>query len=169
MQAKADPAEAEYKKMRTADNNVDASIEELDDAVQGAKTLAPKAGGDAKQALGTVVSLLNGAGETLDDYDEAADTLEEFKKEFAAQDDRRIRNIRVSNEALSKISDAYDILGDLTANVPGQYKDDLKQISDNVDQAQSDLQDVVTGLGGQLPEDPNPESVDPAQEKSKNP
>jgi uncharacterized protein YukE len=162
--APTDPEAALYKKLRGADVQIDSGIHELNDGLQQAEKMAPRAGGQAQTALLSVVEQLNQAGESLGDYQNAPDTLEEFKKDFNAQDERRLQSIKIVLEALGKINDASNVLNDLGQNVPDGFKKDLGSIVQSVDESQTDLEHAVVSMGGQLPDDGVSESIDPAQD-----
>jgi uncharacterized protein YukE len=160
----ADPEGVLYKKMRSADVQVDSAIQDLNDALNQAEKLAPRAGGDAEKALLSVVEQLDQAGETLADYENAPDTIEEFRKNFNAQDERRLHSINTVLDAVAKTTEASTISGDLAANVPEGFKKDLAAISDLIDEAQSELEQSVVAMGGKVPDDGVTESTDPAQD-----
>jgi flagellar hook-basal body complex protein FliE len=160
-----DPEAISYKKLRSADVQVDSAIQELNDSLQKAESLAKRAGGDATKALLSVVEQLNQAGESLGDYENSPDTLEEFKKDFNNQDERRLRSIKLVLDAIGKINDAVNVLNDLNQNVPEGFKKDLGDIMQGVNETQTDLEQAVKSMGGQIPDDGVSESMDPAQDK----
>jgi ABC-type transporter Mla subunit MlaD len=159
---KKDPEADQYKKLRGADIQVDSAANEMNDGLQETKALAQKSQGDAQKALLSVIEQLSEAGESLGDYENVADTLDAFKKDFAAQDERRLDSIDIALDALNQVTDAVNTLNDLSANVPPAFKKDLDEIVSNVGQTQSDLQQAVVSMGGQVPD--VGESVDPVQD-----
>ena len=148
-----DPTADLYQKMRTANNDVEVSLEDLDDGLQKSKALAAVAGGDAGKALKNVADLLDSAGESLSDVEDAPASLDEFKKDFSAYDEKRLKSIDAAIGALQAVDSAADILSDLEANVPPARKEDLTKISDDTDEADDDLREAITLMGGKIPAD----------------
>ncbi|HWD37307.1 MAG TPA: hypothetical protein VG944_00530 [Fimbriimonas sp.] len=153
VEAPPDPQAQLYQKLRTADYQADGAIQELQDAEDGAKKLAPAAGGEAKEALLSVADLVNGAGESLSDYTDVSDTLADYKKDFAAQEDHRHKNIEVCIASLGNVQDASDILGVLLKNVPTERKEALNDIAGSVSEAENDLEDAIRSMGGKVPDE----------------
>jgi len=151
--APVDPATALYENMRTANNDIDVALGDLEEGMKKAKQLAPTAGGDAQKALNNVATLLNSAGEALSDYDDVPPTLDEFKKEFASYDETRLKCIDAAVGALQQVGSATDILDDLAANVPASRKDPLDEIANDADEAQDDLRAAIKLMGGTIPAD----------------
>ena len=150
------PADKEallYKNMRTANNDIDVSLQDLEDGMKRSKALGAVAGGEATSAFKNVTALLNTAGEALSDYDDVPATLEEFKAQFSADDEKRLRSIDAAVSALQAVDSASDILGDLASNVPAERKSDLAQISSDADEAGDDLREAVKLMGGKVPAD----------------
>lgn len=149
--APPDPEATLYANMRTANNDIDVALQDLEDGMKKAKSMAPSAGGQAKTALNNVASLLNSAGEGLSDYDDVPATLDDFKKDFAAQDENRLKGIDAAVGSLQQVDAAADILDDLSANVPADRKEALGEISDDSDEAIDDLRAAIKLMGGTVP------------------
>ena len=139
--------------MKEADTKVDIALQDLDDGETEAKAFAPKAGGDAKQALLQVADLMNSAGEDLSEYQDVPDTLDAFKKDFAAQDERRLTSIDAAIQALKSVQAAGDVLDSLSKNVPPDGKATLDEIAGNCDEADNGLQLAIKAMGGKIPAD----------------
>ena len=140
-----------FQNMRTASNDIDVSLDDLEDGMKRAKSLSAAAGGEAGRALGNVSALLNTAGEALSGYDDVPATLEDFKAEFAADDEKRLKSIDAAVSALEAVGSASDILSDLSANVPAARKADLTQIANDADESGDDLQEAIKLMGGKVP------------------
>jgi|GEM_PF-4698294 len=150
---KQDPVEVLYQNMKEADTKVDIAVQDLEDAMNEATTFAPKAGGDAKQALLNVADLLNSAGQDLSEYQDVPETIEAFRKDFAAQDEHRLNAIDAAIQALKSVQAANLVLDDLDKNVPAQGKQALDEIAGNCDDAASGLQVAIKKMGGKIPKD----------------
>jgi hypothetical protein len=142
-----------FQNMRTASNDIDVSLEDLEDGMKRSKALGAVAGGDAARALANVTSLLNTAGEALSDYDDVPATLEDFKADFAANDEKRLKSIDATVSALQAVGSASDVLGDLSETVPAERKADLTEIANDTDEAGDDLREAIRLLGGKVPKD----------------
>ena len=149
--APVDPVADMFQKMRTANYQVDSSIDDVEGALDATKKLAPKAGDQAGQALLNVADLLNTAGEKLSEFDDVPDSLDEFRKDFSSQDEHRLQGIETAISALKAVRDASDILDVLTQNVPADHKKELDDIVAKTGEAESDLEQAVGSMGGKVP------------------
>ncbi len=142
-----------YQNWRTANTNIDASLGNLEDGMNRSKQLGSVAGGNAGQALKEIAALLNSAGEELSDYDDVPASLDEFKKEFAARDENRLKSIGAAVKSLRQVVSASGILDDLSSNVPDKYKGDLGEIATDVDDSADELRQAIKLMGGKVPAD----------------
>ena len=149
----ADPAAVLFENMRTANNDIDVALGDLEEGMKKAKALAPVAGGDAGKALNNVATFLNSGGEALSDCDDPAASLDEFKKDFSAQDENRLKSIDAAIGALQQVDSANFVLDDLADSVPPDKKAALEEIANDADEAQDDLRAAVKLMGGTVPAD----------------
>jgi ABC-type transporter Mla subunit MlaD len=156
-----DPELALYEKMKTANVKLDAALDDMEEGLQRAKKLSPIAGGNVTTALINVASLFNSGGEALSDLDDVAASFEDFKKDFAAQDDHRLRSIESASNALEDVREAGDILDDLKKGVPADRAQALQGIVDDSDDAEANLVEAIKGMGGKVKaEDDSADSSD---------
>jgi ABC-type transporter Mla subunit MlaD len=142
-----------YQSWRTANNDIDAALGNLEDGMKRSKQMAAVSGGNAAQALRQVADLLNSAGEALSDYDDVPATLEEFRKDFAARDENRLKSIDAAVSGLQEVGSASDILDDLSSNVPQRFKNDLNEITNDVADSADQLRQAIKLMGGKVPAD----------------
>lgn len=147
--AATDPLVEGREKDAQAAFSLDAASASLDDALAGAKKLAPRAGGDAKEALMNVAAMLDSAGTTLADHDDPPPPMEEYRKGDPAANRKKALDDAV--DALHELRDAAGVLDDLSQNAPPAFAKPLDEIQSSLDEALESVEDAVKSLGGTVP------------------
>src|SRR5579862_864072 len=155
-----DPQAQLYQNWRTANTNIDTALDNLEAGVNLAKQLASVAGGGSKstdkevganQGFKEIADLLNSAGEELSDYDDVPASLDEFKKDFAARDENRLKSIDAAVSALQEVDSASDILDGLTSGAPAQFKSQLDDLDNDIGDSTDELKQAIKLMGGKIP------------------
>ena len=156
--APADPVQALYDKVRSGSYQISTAIDSIEEVRKAAKEIASKETGNTRQALLTISGQLDEAGKVLADYGVDPVAYEEFKKDFAGQDDRRLKAIDAANEALDDLRDAQDLLGDLLDSHPPEPEGtQLDNADSSLEECVQTVEDSVRALGGKVksPNDSN--------------
>ncbi len=81
--------------------------------------------------------------------------FDQFKKLFAAQDDRRLRAIAAANDSLDDLSDAQDIVGELQDSKPApppQIAGQLADAGSDLDDCAQAVTEAIKTMGGKVTE-----------------
>lgn len=154
----ADPVQALYDKVRSGSYQISSAIDAIEEVRKATKDIAARETGNTHEALLTIAEQLDGAGKVLADYGVDPPSLDEFKKDFAGQDDHRLKAIDASNEALDDLRDAQDLLGDLLDSHPPEPEGtQLDNADSNLEECVQTVEDAVKALGGKVrsPDSPN--------------
>ena len=157
--APADPVQALYDKVRSGSYQISTAIDSIEEVRKATKEIASREQGNTHQALMTITGQLDEAGKALADYGVDPPTFDEFKKDFATQDDRRLKAIDAANEALDDLRDAQDLLGDLLDSHPPEPEGtQLDQADSSLEECVQGVEDAIQSMGGKVnsPDDPNP-------------
>ena len=147
----SDPVKALYEKVRSGHYQLSAAIDSIEEVHKTTKGIAAKEEGDTKRALLTVVSELEDAGKTLTDFSDDPPSLEDFKKDFAAQDEDRLKAIDSANEALDDLEDCQDLVSDLlNSHPPEPEKTMLMQADESLNGCVQSVSDAIKALGGKV-------------------
>lgn len=149
----ADPEDALYEQFKTGRYQINAAVDAIGEAVKIAKPMSMSAGGSAGEALTEVSDMLDDAGSSLVEHNDDPPSLEDFKKDFPAQDEERLKSIAAASEALRTLRDAQGTVGDLEANVPADFKADLLKLDDGIGEATDALEEAIKAMGGKVPPD----------------
>ncbi len=151
--AVADPDHKLYEQLRAGIYQLSSAQDSLQTATELSTELSKKAGGTASGGFKDLLAKLNSAGQKLGDYTDELPPFDEFKKDVAGQDDRRLNAIQAGNDSLSEMGDADDILDNLLAGAPADFKADVQKIQSDLDDASEAVQSGIVALGGKVEED----------------
>jgi hypothetical protein len=149
--APIDPDHALYDQVRSGAYQINSAIDAIEEARKTSRDIAAREGGKTQKALLQIASSLDDAGKALADYGDDPPSFEEFKKNFAAQDDHRLKAIDAANKSLDALGDAQDTLSDLLDSHPPEPEN--TELS-NADSALYDcvqtVEDAVKAMGGKV-------------------
>jgi len=149
--APANPEQALYDQIRSGTYQIGAAVDAIEEVRKTAREIASREKGDTQKALLTIEAHLNDAGEALSDFGDEPVTFEEFKKDFAAQDDKRLKAIDAGNESLNDLRDAQDILGDLLDSHPPEPENtELNNADSALDGCLQAVEDAIKAMGGKV-------------------
>jgi septation ring formation regulator EzrA len=101
---------------------------------------------DALKEIGDGISK---AGSLIGDYDEELPPYDKFEKDFAAQDDERLKAIDACNKALEEIQDSLSITDDLLESGPPEEPAKvLREVKNGIEEVRDGLKDAVGDMGG---------------------
>jgi hypothetical protein len=140
-----DPDVALHEQLRAGSVQMDGAASTLEEVREAARRMQGSLGGEAEDALGQVLRVLDGVGAVLTDLAAPPPTLEEVQAGFASADDRRKQAISDGNDAYFELGEA---LGDVRS-LEDQYPDFIK-LSDLLSLAQSDVAEAVEAFGGRV-------------------
>jgi hypothetical protein len=150
--APADPDQALYDQVRSGAYQVSSAIDSIEEVRKISRTIAGHQQGATQKALLEIAASLDVAGTALADYGDEPPPFEEFKKNFAAQDDRRLKAIAAANRSLSSLEDAQDTLSDLLESHPPEPdKTELTKADSALEDCAQTLEDAVKAMGGRVP------------------
>ena len=153
-----DPVQALYDKVRSGSYQISSAIDAIEEVRRATKDIAARETGNTHEALLTIAGQLDGAGKVLADYGVDPPSLDDFKKDFAGQDDHRLKAIDASNEALDDLRDAQDLLGDLLDSHPPEPEGtQLDNADSSLEECVQTVEDAIKALGGTVrsPDSPN--------------
>ena len=132
---------------------LDAASSSIADALERTRTLAPKAGGNAKDALLDVAKMLDSAGATLSEYGDPPPDLAAFRRGETGMAATRKKALDAAIDALKRLLDAQATLDDLTGDAPPEVRDDLADVADGTDEAIDSVEGAIPNLGGAVPKE----------------
>lgn len=147
-----DPAQIVYDQVRSGFVQLDTITDTLADALTAAKEGTNSKNKTMKEACQGIADLMDSSGSYLSDYTEPPATFEEFNAKFAEYDDDRLKAIDAANDALHEVGDAKGFLEDILADPNLEKEQITMDLKDLLDQAQKDLKEAVTTLGGKVEE-----------------
>lgn len=148
----SDPDEALYEMCRKGAVQLDGAADTIAETLQTAKKVKPFASGSATEAMDEVISMIDSAGAGIADYTMPVPVKEEFLATARDQDERRLKAIEVSNDAIRDLKEAGGILDSLAQNAQGTFKKGLVEIDELLDLSLRDMYDAVEALGGKVEE-----------------
>jgi len=147
----SDPVQRLYEQMRSASYQIGTSLDSIEEVRKTAKDLAEHQEGLTKAALVAVGKKADAAGKLLADFGSEPPTLEQFKSDFAAQDERKLEAIDAADEALDDLLDAQDVVGDLLdSHPPDPAGSQLDEADDALDAGIQAIQDAIKTMGGRV-------------------
>lgn len=159
------PEQALYEQVRSGNYQINAALDAVETARTEIRPLLADAGGDAKDALQAVSEILDNTGSTLSDFSDAPPSFEEFKKDFASQDEDRIDSIDACSQALVRMREGEGIISDMADSAPASVKGKLDTLDDHLLDITDSLEEAIKAMGGKVPPDPDdePEPSTPAK------
>jgi hypothetical protein len=159
-----DPEEKLYEQMRSGAFQLSSALEALQKAVVDARTLGDSSSGELKDALADIADHLDSSGASIADFTGQPPALEEFRKNFAENDDKRLKAIDKANTALMDANEADGILQSVLEKPEFKTKPELKKISDELGACLESLEGAIKALGGKL-ESAAGEELQPSSKK----
>lgn len=151
-----DDADRLYQQLRAGAYQLNAALDAMETALAANRKLAGKAG-DVGAAAKDIEEILNSAGSTAGDYTEPP-TLEQVRKEFAAQDDYRLKAVDDLNDARLEVIEAAGSVDSLLDGGGGPDAADLNALADAIDEVVDVLKAAIEALGGTATEPREEES-----------
>lgn len=149
--APVDPEHALYEQVRSGAYQISSAIDSIEDVRKTAKQMASHQAGSTKKALLTIEKGLDDAGDALSDYSDDPPPFDEFKKEFAVQDDRRLKAIAAGTASLVALNNAQDLLDDLIdSHPPEPMKTELDNADSAMDECIQAVEEAVKAMGGKV-------------------
>ncbi len=145
-----DPEERLYEQVRSGAFQLTTALDSVQKAMQQSRTLADSSSGELKEAMLDVADHLDAAGSSITDYTTAPVKLEEFRKNFSENDDKRLKAIEVSNTALMDTSEADGIVESLLQNDKFKAQAELRTLSNVIGAALDALEGAIKVMGGKL-------------------
>lgn len=139
----ADPNESIYEQMRAGAFQYGSIIDGFGDEIALTLKLKPLAKGDQKDAIENLLSILDSAGGSLEDFQDAP-TKESVAQDFKSADDRRLKAIDGGNDALHLIREAQGSLEDLS----GLNSSQVNELAKMLDLSEQDLIEAIEAWGG---------------------
>ncbi|MHB8636895.1 MAG: hypothetical protein ACYC96_10540 [Fimbriimonadaceae bacterium] len=149
-----DPMEATREGMHEGAFLLGHAARDLERAIAAGKALQIATKNlDLKAVLVDILDKLDDAGGSIADYAGEPPTLAAFKKDFDAQDKKRLDSIDGANDAIHDVNVCDDALSDFTDNPAPGDDQPLSDLGDALDAATSDLTDAITAFGGKVEKD----------------
>lgn len=151
----ADPDQALYDQVRSGAYQIGSAIDSMEDVRKTVREIAASQSGKTQQALLQIAGDLDDAGKSLADFGDDPPPFDQFKKLFAAQDDRRLRAIAAANDSLDDLSDAQDIVGELQDSKPApppQIAGQLADAGSDLDDCAQAVTEAIKTMGGKVTE-----------------
>jgi len=146
------PEKALYDQVSSGAYQISAAIDSIEAVRKTAREIASREKGNTQKALFAISASLDDAGKALADYGDDPPPFEEFKKNFAAQDDRRLKAISAANQSLSDLGDAQDTLSDLLDSHPPEPEStELNNADSALDDCVQAVEGAVKAMGGRVP------------------
>ncbi|MDR3688449.1 MAG: hypothetical protein P4L46_03655 [Fimbriimonas sp.] len=147
----ADPDRALYEQVKSGAYQISGAMDAIEQARKTAKDMAERETGNTKKALLAIAKNLDGAGVALSEYSNDPPPFAEFKTEFAAQDDRRLKAIDACGDVLDNLNDTQDIVAALLkSNPPEPEKTQLDNASSDLDGCIGAVEDSIKAMGGKV-------------------
>lgn len=149
----ADPDQALYDQVRSGAYQISSAIDSIEAVRKTSREIAAREQGKTQAALLEIASSLDDAGKALADYGDDPPPFDEFKKNFSAQDDKRLKAIDAATESLSDIGDAQDTLSDLIdSHPPEPEKTELGSADSALEDCAQTVMDAIKAMGGKVTE-----------------
>lgn len=143
----ANPDRTVHEQLRAGSFQIGAVLTSLEDAVTHAKGADPGKAKESKAALAGLLDLLDSAGAGLAKYADDPPSQAEVTRKFAAYDERRLKGIEASNDALHDLREAQGVAEELAADSGSKP---LEEVVGLLDLAVEDLQAAIRALGGRV-------------------
>ncbi len=148
-----DPDKALYEQVRSGNYQINAAIDSIEEARKTAKQMAGREKGDTQHALQTIAGFLDKAGSNLADFADEPPSFEEFKADFKAQDENRLKAIDQATKSLDLLGDAQDVVESLlTSKPPEPEKSQLESSDTALDGCIASLEEAIRAMGGKVSE-----------------
>jgi predicted outer membrane protein len=148
--APKDASAALYEQLRAGAYQVDAAMGAMERAMNEVRPLAQDKPEETKEALQTVADLLDSAGATVVEFNDAP-TEKAVKADFSGNDERRLKAIEETNDARQDVDTARGYVTDLLASEPPQdVRAKLEEIDDAIEEALDALEAAIEALGGKV-------------------
>ncbi len=149
--APKDPDQALFDQIRSGAYQIGSAIDAIESVRKTTKEIASREAGATQKALVMITSQLDAAGKALVEFSDEPPTFEEFKKNFSAQDERRLKAIDAANESLNDLRDAQDIVGDLLDSHPPEPENtELDNADSDLEECVQAVQDAIKAMGGKV-------------------
>ncbi len=122
----------------------------LEQAVGEVTGLSTKGDANLASVVTDLREALDSAGAGIADYTDEPPPFAEFSKDFAAQDEKRIRAIDAANDALHELEDASGLVSDLLGESKYAKNASLGDLADVIQLAIDDLTEAINSLGGKV-------------------
>jgi len=147
----SDPDQALYNQVRSGAYQIGTAVDSIEDVRKTAREIASREKGDTHKALLEVAEHIDDAGQSLADFSEDPPAFDEFKKNFAAQDEKRLKAIDGANEALGDLHDAQDVVGDLLDSHPPEPENtQLTNADSALDDCIQSVESAIKTMGGKV-------------------
>jgi hypothetical protein len=146
-----DPDQTLYDEVRSGAYQISAAVDAIEGVRKTSRDIALHQSGKTQKTLLSVADILDDAGKALADYGEDPPPFAQFKQNFAAQDDRRLKAIDAANEAVDDLLDAQDTLGQLIdSNPPEPINTQLNEADSALDDCVQAVKDAIKAMGGKV-------------------
>lgn len=143
-----------YEQLRSGSFQIDTSVSAIQESLDALRSIVGEQAGETREDLERVVAMLDSAGATLGEFGESP-SLDEVKRDFSTQDERRLSMIEAANDAIEDLRTSKGVLADMVASdPPAKEKQALETAASAVEAACETVEEAVRSLGGT----PRPES-----------
>lgn len=150
--APKDEATTLLEQQRGGAYQIDVAMGHMEHAMNLVRPLAVDKPDETKEALQNIVDMLDSAGATIIEFNDAP-TLDKIKENFKEQDDRRLKAIEEADDARQEVEQAKGIITDLLASEPpADVKTSLTEIDESIEEALDALEAAIEAFGGTVPE-----------------
>lgn len=147
-----DEATALLEQLRGGSYQIDVAMGGMEKAMNLVRPLAVDKPAETKEALQNIADMLDSAGGTIIEFNDAP-SLETIKENFKANDDRRLKAIEEADDARQEVEQAHGIVAELLASEPpADVKASLDQINDAIEETLDALEAAIEAFGGTVPE-----------------
>ena len=147
----ANPEQALFDQVRAGAYQIGSAIDSIATVRKTVRDMAAKEKGATSQALLKIADQLDAAGKALSDFSEDPPALEQFKKDFAGQDDKRLKAIDACNDSLDDLNEAQDILSALLDSHPPEPENtQLTDADSALDECTQAVEGAINTMGGKV-------------------
>lgn len=146
-----DDSERLFQQLRAGSFQVDAALNAMENTLQSCKSTTIKSV-EARQAAADVSDFLDSAGSTVGDYLNAP-TLDEVRRDFAGNDERRLKAIEDLNDARREVLEAQGIADPVASDDPdAAVREVFTGIGDGIAEVIDALEGAIDAFGGSVVE-----------------
>lgn len=147
-----DEATALLEQLRGGAYQIDVAMGSMEVAMNRVRPLMADNPAETKEALQNIADMLDSAGATLIEFNDAP-TIEQVRANFKENDDRRLKAIDEADDARQEVEQARTIVSDmLHSEPPAEIKSKLEEIDTAIDEALDAIEAAIEAFGGTVPE-----------------